>query len=1032
MKRVLLETIFLSVAGLWRLAAIRTVDAQWGNSRNGRWGAHRATGGATLPASFGSGSSRAAESVSSGSRGSSPPLILPSSTAASGGTTFSPYAARTVAAPGRGPGTPLASAGYTTTPPLLTPSSTRQGPVTYPSTLEPFPSPGTSTTLSPVASAWAPRPSPSSTTGTAEFSSFPQANPRPAWSAGSVAPSSTANRSSETFLSMPPQGLTSSSTGLTPNNAWSPTAPVSAGSSGDWSIPTSGSGPSENQTPPLATHPVFTESRLSATHGTSEMSTWGIPTVATGGGSRVPWTGMSLPNRTDVSWSSAVASTPRASLPSNSNDARPQSQLVGTASQSVRTEAIPQASSEYTVSRSSTANTAPTSSHTDQQGGADWITSSSRASWSDTNGTVPSQPTDSGRGVTDRDRRTSASSSEGQATVHELPTNTPFPSGGTTNGTSSGAARSSAGSIDRRPWEATESATFPSSHISDRSQRSAHYGSTNSVRNSDASMSTEASDYASNAPRNNAFSWGSASLNDVTTETAASTSNHLTGGDSNSPIAFMPGTNSSSGFGSVSPLEGPLVRPIPFSTNTSGDVATPGGFRLADSSEFSNGGETISSTTSPTQQLSSPLERLSPVSDRSASTTSPSSYGLSTRGTTAMEPRETRHTGLNSERASSPSLAAVETDTVSSPGQSISSGNSEGARYDTVESRVPGVAADSTSHASSPNAPNGAWTRVPNQLSGSPASSAETIGQEASNLFPSRHALVDHLAASEGILPSNQASDEERGSPKQGAQQTSHVYRCHDDSQCVERSGMIPSQNDGNVTTLPALPSSVVMESNPNSQTNDEDTLGFQRAGYIPPSAFQLNGTGASGSRAEHGHEKIGQQPRAPGELLYGELNDYLEDAEDPYAGQLGALSRAPDQDNSPTVSTTTTSPPYTYPPTYNPYSDNIDVDKIPDSPYHNYAYAEDPFPSPYSTHSRLENYGAEFNNRYYHERRIAPNISWGDYTQRKKALDEARKREEQLLQEGRIGVLDTSDTPFQGLIGYPSEFRRTPTHNSW
>ncbi|PFH35606.1 hypothetical protein BESB_052570 [Besnoitia besnoiti] len=280
---------------------------------------------------------------------------------------------------------------------------------------------------------------------------------------------------------------------------------------------------------------------------------------------------------------------------------------------------------------------------------------------------------------------------------------------------------------------------------------------------------------------------------------------------------------------------------------------------------------------------------------------------------------------------------------------------------------------------------------------------------------------------SEGLLPSNGVTEAHTGVPRTEAEEPLSAYSGR--SNDVEDSAVSFLHDEGSVTpqaTMSGPPTSAAPS--PGSQADKDDMTGFPRGGYIPPFAvFSAEPSGRASARGGRGNPR--QESSEPGALLYGDLDDYLENAKDPYASQLAALSRGADKER--TVTATSTTPPYTYSPTYNPYSDNIDVDQIPDSPYHNYAYAEDPFPSPYSTHSRLENYGTEFNNRYYHEQRISPNISWNEYTRRKKEADEARKREEQLQQEGRIGVLEAADSSFQGLIGFPYEPRRRTNRTS-
>ncbi|KEP66706.1 UNVERIFIED_CONTAM: hypothetical protein HHA_269380 [Hammondia hammondi] len=977
MKRFLFGSLILS-ACLCGLAVIDEAEAQWGISRNGRWGAHRAPGGGpTFSASRGAGSSRVvADSVASSSSGLSPPVALPSSAAASGGTTFSPYAARMAAAAGPGPVTPFASPGNSATPPPLTQYSPRQGPVTYPTTSVPFPSSGTSTTFSPASPAWAPQPAQANTAGSSGLSNFIEGTTRPAWNPVSVTPSLPVNHGSETFLSRPPQSLTNSSTHVAPANAWRSNGPVSVGSSGDSSIPASPVTPDSHELLPV-TRLGFTETRLSSTRGINGMNTWGTSPVVIASDTGMPWTGMSLPDRTDENWSTAAAAGPRTSMPNSMSGARTQPQLGGAAAANFRSGGFQQASSESNVSRSWTTSTAQTSNLAGQQGG-DWTTRSSRAAWSNTNG------------------------SEGQATAYELSASTPFRSGDTPSWTSRTTVQSASDNIEQRPWETAESETFPSAHASEGSQRSAQHGSTSSVRNSDASRPTESSFYASNVTRNNASSWDATTPVGRATDATTTESDRLPGADTSNPASFLPNMNSRRNYDQLPPLDGPLVQPIPFSTGSTGNLDTSGGVRSGDSSVFSSREATANSRDSRTHQLPSPVDRPTYVSDHSPPASTP--------GLPFASP------------------ITVESGTGSFPGQSRSSANAAGALYDSsAESRGTGITSDSPPAASSFYQPSNATTPVPSHRSGSQARGAEANDGAFPNSFSSRQATVDHIEPSQGILPFS-GSEEGRDSTKREPQETFRMNNCDVGSQCGERSGMIPPPSDLNVTTvLSELPGSAVLRPNPSSQA-DDDEVGFQRVGYIPPSAFNINETGAGGSGAEPGRRNFGQQLRDPGELLYGELNDYMKDAEDPYAGHLGALSRAPDREKSPDVSATTTSPPYTYPSTYNPYSDNIDVDQIPDSPYHNYAYAEDPFPSPYSTHSRLENYGAEFNNRYYHERRIAPNISWGDYTQRKKALEEARKREELLLQEGRIGVLEASETSFQGLIGYPSEPRPTNT----
>ncbi|EPT28328.1 hypothetical protein TGME49_269380 [Toxoplasma gondii ME49] len=994
MKRFLFGS-FILWAGLCGLAAIDEAEAQWGISRNGRWGAHRASGGgATFSASRGTGApSVVADSGTSSSRDLSPPVALPSSAAASGGTTFSPYAARVAAAAGPGPVTPFASPANSATPPPLTQYSPRQGPVTYPTTSEPFPSTRTSTTFSPASPAWAPRPAQANTSGSSGLSNFIEGTTRPAWNPTSVSPSLPVNRGSEAFLSRQPQSLTNYSTRIAPANASRSNGPASVASSGDSSIPASlGTSDSHELLP--VTRLDFTETRLSSTRGINGMNTWGTSPVAAASDTGVPWTGMSLSERTDENWSTATAAGPRTSVPNSMSGARTQSLVGGAAAVNFRSEGFQQASSDTNVSRSWTTSTAETSNPAGQEGG-DWTMRSSRAAWSNTNESIPTQSPNSSRGTTGRNVWASANGSEGQATAYELSTHTPFRSGDTPSWTSSTPVQSASDNIEQRPWETTESAAFPSANASEGSHRSADHGSTSSVRNSDANRPTESSFYASNVPRNNASSWDAATPVGRATDASTSDSDRLPGADTSNTASLLPNTNSRRNYGQLPPLDGPLMQPIPFSTGSTGNLDTSGGFRSGDSSVFSSREETVNSRDSRIHQLPSPVDRPTYVSDHSPPATLGLPFALP---------------------------MTVESGTGSFPGQSSLSANATGARYDSsVESRGTEITPDSPPAAASVYQPSNATTPVPSHRSGSQARGAEANDGEFSYSFSSRQAMVDHIEPSQGLLPFS-GSEEERDTMKREPQETFRMNYCDDgSSQCGERSGMIPPPTDRNVTTvLSELPGSTFLRSNPISQT-DDDEVGLHRVGYIPPSAFNGNETGAGGSRAEPGGRNFGQQPRDPGELLYGGLNDYLKDAEDPYAGYLGALSRAPYQEKSPDVSATTTSPPYTYPATYNPYSDNIDVDQIPDSPYHNYAYAEDPFPSPYSTHSRLENYGAEFNNRYYHERRIAPNISWGDYTQRKKALEEARKREEQLLQEGRIGVLEASETSFQGLIGYPS-----------
>eukprot|EP00922_Rhytidocystis_sp_ex-Travisia-forbesii_P064384 GHVS01095684.1.p1 GENE.GHVS01095684.1~~GHVS01095684.1.p1 ORF type:complete len:292 (+),score=56.79 GHVS01095684.1:352-1227(+) len=98
----------------------------------------------------------------------------------------------------------------------------------------------------------------------------------------------------------------------------------------------------------------------------------------------------------------------------------------------------------------------------------------------------------------------------------------------------------------------------------------------------------------------------------------------------------------------------------------------------------------------------------------------------------------------------------------------------------------------------------------------------------------------------------------------------------------------------------------------------------------------------------------------------------------------------------------------------YDPYAEP-DIGEFPNSPYHRYAYESDPFSNEYSTHSRLEEYGAMFNNRYFHNLKIPPGENYETYRNRKRDTDSAVPQWESEEDEpvgllegrsGRIGII--------------------------
>eukprot|EP00921_Rhytidocystis_pertsovi_P018790 GHVQ01029760.1.p2 GENE.GHVQ01029760.1~~GHVQ01029760.1.p2 ORF type:complete len:110 (+),score=15.82 GHVQ01029760.1:433-762(+) len=84
-----------------------------------------------------------------------------------------------------------------------------------------------------------------------------------------------------------------------------------------------------------------------------------------------------------------------------------------------------------------------------------------------------------------------------------------------------------------------------------------------------------------------------------------------------------------------------------------------------------------------------------------------------------------------------------------------------------------------------------------------------------------------------------------------------------------------------------------------------------------------------------------------------------------------------------------------------------------PDSPYHRYAYETEPFSNGYSTHSRHEEYGSEFNNRYYHNKKLATSSSYDTYKQRQRDRETAAKPWDSVR---KVGVLDSGDAAVDGV----------------
>lgn len=118
---------------------------------------------------------------------------------------------------------------------------------------------------------------------------------------------------------------------------------------------------------------------------------------------------------------------------------------------------------------------------------------------------------------------------------------------------------------------------------------------------------------------------------------------------------------------------------------------------------------------------------------------------------------------------------------------------------------------------------------------------------------------------------------------------------------------------------------------------------------------------------------------------------------DNPSSNRTGRISYPQEESSAQPTSTTTSSPFLTeraiQPPSNDPF-DDPDPMEFPDSPYHNYAYYNEPFSSTYSTHSYYENYGTEYTNRYYHDERVPPRQSYFDY-QRRREQSLASRREE-------------------------------------
>eukprot|EP00920_Eleutheroschizon_duboscqi_P024633 GHVT01061197.1.p1 GENE.GHVT01061197.1~~GHVT01061197.1.p1 ORF type:complete len:529 (-),score=67.51 GHVT01061197.1:1260-2846(-) len=117
--------------------------------------------------------------------------------------------------------------------------------------------------------------------------------------------------------------------------------------------------------------------------------------------------------------------------------------------------------------------------------------------------------------------------------------------------------------------------------------------------------------------------------------------------------------------------------------------------------------------------------------------------------------------------------------------------------------------------------------------------------------------------------------------------------------------------------------------------------------------------------------------------------------------------------------------------PDFDPYADPP-PSEFPNSPYHRYAYAAEPFSSTYSTHSAHEEYGSPYNNKYFRNGDLSPIIDWRDYARRQKEIRASIKEETAAdLALGRVGVIETSEIPYSGVIGQGRSRRgRRPVGN--
>ncbi|KAL8429046.1 hypothetical protein Efla_005864 [Eimeria flavescens] len=102
------------------------------------------------------------------------------------------------------------------------------------------------------------------------------------------------------------------------------------------------------------------------------------------------------------------------------------------------------------------------------------------------------------------------------------------------------------------------------------------------------------------------------------------------------------------------------------------------------------------------------------------------------------------------------------------------------------------------------------------------------------------------------------------------------------------------------------------------------------------------------------------------------------------------------------------------------------DGSDYPNTPYRTYRTYNNPFSSPYSTHSFMEDYGKRYSNRYYHEVFPRNAISWREFVRRREEKKALEKRKQEETNEPTVGVLSSGPPEALGLI--TMETRRSVT----